>query len=314
MPGKMIFPSPIKKGDTIAIISPATTVKPEYIDGLCRELAAIGYNPVAMPHAKGPAQGSYASSLASRTEDFLTAWMNPEIKAIICARGGYGAMQIIPSVPISDLRMNAKWLVGFSDISALHAMLHSAGVASIHGSMAKHFSEFGATDESAASIISIMEGEKTKRYSRSGLLEYDNPGEARGELRGGNLAVLNGLASTPFDMLSVGKDEKVILFIEDIAEPIYKVDRVLWRLYMSGTLNRLAGLVIGQFTEYKPDMNFSCMEEMISSRLKHWGIDIPVLADFPCGHTDRNLPLVQGARAEIKVTPKESYLEMNMQI
>lgn len=133
---------------------------------------------------------------------------------------------------------------------------------------------------------------------------YNRTGKASGELRGGNLAVLNGLANTRFDMLTVGDGEDVILFIEDISEAIYAVERMLMRLYLSGTLSRIKGLIVGQFTEYRPDKNFDTMEAMIDALLTRCGIsDIPVAFGFPVGHVSANYPLVEGAWVELTVTP-----------
>ena len=148
----IIFPRPLRKGDRIAIISPASAVKPEYVDGAARAIAARGFVPVVMPHAKGPADGSFAAGERSRIADFTAAWNDTGTKAVLCARGGYGCVGILPAVPGSMLRANAKWLVGFSDVSALHAMLRSAGIASVHGPMAKHLTEEPADDLSLIHI------------------------------------------------------------------------------------------------------------------------------------------------------------------
>ena len=114
----IIFPRPLRKGDRIAIISPASAVKPEYVDGAARAIAARGFVPVVMPHAKGPADGSFAAGERSRIADFTAAWNDTGTKAVLCARGGYGCVGILPAVPGSMLRANAKWLVGFSDVSS----------------------------------------------------------------------------------------------------------------------------------------------------------------------------------------------------
>lgn len=308
---KMIFPQPLKKGDKIAIISPASVVRPEYIDGAAEAIAARGFVPVVMPHAKGPADGSYSASEHDRTADFALAWNDTAIRAVLCARGGYGCVSILPAIPGSMLRANAKWLIGFSDVSALHAMLQSCGVASVHGPMARHLTEEPADDPSTEALFPILTGTDTVTWSTPAS-SLDFHGEAQGRLRGGNLAVLNGLAGSRFDILRVDPaDEDVILFMEDIAEPIYKVERVLWRLRLNGTLNRVAGLVFGAFTDYRPDRNFASMEEMIRHRILDWGLEgIPVAFNYPVGHQRANLPLIEGALARLSVTPAGVTLEM----
>lgn len=295
----MIKPAPLRKGDRVAILSPATVVKEEYIDGAAAELRRRGFEPVVMPHAKGPAYGSYASGYEERLADLTTAWLDPEIRMVLCARGGYGSAHLLPALPPQTLRENAKWLVGFSDISALHACLLSAGICSIHGPMAKHLTE--QPDNAATQcLFRLIEGENMDYcFPGHGL---NIAGKATGRLVGGNLAVINGLASSPFDPLARIPQEDVILFIEDISEAIYAVERMLWRIYMAGQLSRLKGLIVGRFTEYRPDRNFQSMEDMISSLLSRTGInDIPVAFDFPCGHVDDNMPLIHGSEVALEV-------------
>lgn len=297
----IIFPKPLREGSKIAIISPASIVREEYIRGASEFLLKQGFEPVVMPHAGGPADGSYASSLTDRLSDFISAWTDREIDAVLCARGGYGAAHLLPALDAPMLRDNAKWLIGFSDISALHAALLTAGVSSIHGPMAKHLTE-DPDHPSTRALMGILRGERME-YAMDGN-ELDHPGEVTGALMGGNLAVLNGLAAGPYDILERVATEEAILFIEDISEAIYAVERMLWRLYLAGTLQRVKGLVIGRFTEYRPDRNFNSMYEMISSLLTRidFPAGIPVTFGFPTGHVTNNLPLIQGAEVSFKVS------------
>lgn len=302
----MIRPPKLLKGDMIAIISPATTVLPQYIDGAARWISARGWIPVVMPSANGPANGSYAASEQQRLNDLTAALLNPDIKAILCARGGYGCIHLIDKIPETILRQNAKWIIGFSDVSALHAMFWHAGVMSIHAPMAKHLTNL-PDDVHSRNLASILSSSVSPEID----VKVDDcsiNGIAQGELRGGNLAVLDGLADTPFDMLKISEDDKkngVILFMEDIAEPIYKVERILWRLHLCGTLSNVDGLIFGAYTEYQPDKNFPSMQDMIITRLHQWGINIPVAINFPTGHIDNNYPLIQGER--VKLTIKDSH-------
>ena len=259
----MIFPCPLKDGDRIAIISPprpscrnTSTVLPscsapkDSIPSLCTPPSAA-------------ACGSFAVYESDRLADLKSAIHDKTVKGILCARGGYGCAELLPYLSPEEVRENPKWLIGFSDISALHALWQRAGVASIHEPMAKHMTLLGVSDPCTRALLSILRGDTKMDYSAapSG---YNIEGCAEGRLIGGNLAVLNGLAATPYDLLSAEATDCAILFLEDIAEPIYKVERVLHLLFMSGTLQKLNGLIIGQFTEYKPDKNFSSMEEMIA--------------------------------------------------
>lgn len=308
----MIYPSPLRPGDKIAIIAPASKVNPDYIDGAAAVLADRGFQPVVLPHARGCDSGSYSAPAADRISDFTLAWNDTSIRAVLCARGGYGCVEILPAIPGSMLRANAKWLIGFSDVSALHAMLVSNGIASLHAPMAKHLTEFPTSDRATEALFSILTSDKEISYGLPPS-ELNFCGEARGRLRGGNLAVLNGLAATRFDILKADFDEPddVILFMEDIAEPIYKVERVLWRLRLAGTLNRVAGIIFGAFTDYSPDRNFDSMEQMIRSRILDWGLEgIPIALRFPCGHQRDNLPLIEGSMAELRISPAEVVLKM----
>lgn len=290
----MVYPERLKEGDVVAIVSPATEVKREYVEGAAEFLERQGFKAAVMPHACGPSDGSYAASLRNRADDLLAAWNMPEVKAILCARGGFGAAHILPLIPPEMVKRNPKWLIGFSDISALHAFLFKNGVASLHAPMAKHLTVEADNDPSTQALLRILTGDSPVSYSFS-CDSFHTGGKARGRLVGGNFAVLDGLAGTPFDIFDNVFKEDTVLFLEDVAEPIYKIDRMLTRLYLAGVLDRVKGLIFGAFTEYKPDRNFNSMEEMIETRLNEWGINqIPVVTGFPTGHQRENLPLIEG--------------------
>lgn len=303
----MIFPEKLKRGDRIAIISPSSPVKEEYIDRAAEFFVSEGFEPVVMPCAKGPSSGSYASSAENRLNDFMEAWKDSSIRAILCSRGGYGAVHLLRDLPTEFLRRDPKWLIGYSDISALHAMLLNAGVASIHSPMAKHLTEEGPQDFCVRSLMKILHGDFPVEYTVSAH-PYNLQGEAEGILAGGNLAVLNGLFGTDYDILKEG----VILFIEDIAEAIYAVERMLYHILLSGGFNKIKGLIIGRFTEYRPDKNFSSMEDMIKNFLEREGVGgIPIAFDFPVGHVKENYPLVEGSLARLSVLSESVVLSMD---
>lgn len=306
----MITPSTLRDGDKVAIISPASVVKPEYIDQAAEYLRANGLEPVVMPHAKGPADGSFASTASQRIEDLIGAWTDTEVKAVLCSRGGYGATHLLSLIPDGLLREYPKWLIGFSDISALHALSLYNGVASIHGPMAKDLRD---DHEGGRTVVEFLKTGVLPEYSfenrESDIMPCNIPGEARGILIGGNLAVLNGLAATPYDMLARALKENCVLFIEDIAEPIYKVERILYRLYMQGIFTKLKGLAVGQFTETSADRNYPSTERMIQHFLKAKGIkDIPVAYNLPVGHFPNNLPVIEGAQVRLSVSPQSATL------
>ena len=334
-----MFPPLLNKGDKIAIISPASIIKPEYIDGAADFFRSQGFEPVIMPHAKGPADGSYASSDANRLTDLTDAFKDPEVRAILCARGGYGCNHLIGRIPPELFIDNPKWLLGFSDISALHAAIQTAVfrsadgqsvssqesqcriLPSLHAPMAKHLSELPSDHYCTRALMDILTCGLPVSYEVP-THPLATPGKAEGTLVGGNLAVINGLADTPFDPLRVPGPK--ILFIEDISEQIYAVERMLIRLQLSGRLNEVTGIICGQFTEYRPDRNFPDMETMIArtfrapynlprseSHPSGQSFQIPIALSFPAGHTDDNLPLPLGAHASLDVTKENTRIKFS---
>ena len=290
---QIIFPSPLTKGDKIAIISPASHILPDYVDGACNAIAQMGFQPVVSTHCKGQC-GGYSGTIEQRLADFLEALHNPEVKAILCSRGGYGVAHLLEYLSADDIAENAKWLIGFSDISALHAAMVASGVASIHASMAKHLTQFGVDDEATVALFNILQGKLPTYQTPSHA--FNKPGTATGTLTGGNMAVLCGLLDTDFDLLSRGD----ILFIEDVGEEVYKIERMLYNLRLSGVLPMIKGLIVGRFTDYRnPDGNGDSMEQMVKRMVEPY--DIPVAFDFPVGHVDENMPLIEGAQVTLTV-------------
>ena len=293
----------------MALIGPATRIKPEIVEALIR---LYEERPEEMPGAElivypsaldANACGSYAASLDQRVADFADAWSREDVDLVICARGGYGCVHMLDYLAPEFIKAHPKWLVGFSDVSVLHALLYRCGIASIHGGMAKQL--VLDTDGGFGGYRRVFKELVESRCPSLGYTvpahPYNVEGKGRGVLLGGNLAVLNGLAGTPYDMMASALTEDVILFLEDVSEPIYAVERMLYRLRLQGVLRRVKGLLIGQFTEWKADRNHESMEDMIHERLEEWGVECPVAFDFPVGHNERNVPLIEGAEATLTV-------------
>ena len=284
-------------------MSPSSHIIPERVDGAAAVLREWGYEPIICPHCKGSC-GTYSGTIKERLDDLLWAVGEPSVRAILCSRGGYGAVQLLPSLPAELLRRDPKWLIGFSDISALHAAWLQAGVASLHSSMAKLLAEGGTTDPCSRLMLDVLQGRFPKYNVPAHPL--NRIGKASGMIAGGNLAVLSALVSTPYDILKPGR----ILFIEDINEEIYKVERMLHTLRLNGTLARLGGLVVGQFTGHSsPDRNGDTMEQMIARMVAPYGY--PVAMGFPIGHIDGNLPIVEGAHATLTTTGSTTTLHIH---
>lgn len=316
-----------------AIVSPATEVRSIWVEGAVAELRRRGCGVRVMPHALGPRCGTYAASDAERFADLREALLDQDVDVILCSRGGYGCVHLLSEELETLVRRNPKWLVGFSDVSALHALWQRAGAPSLHCSMAKQLTLFdiGAQApeirEAAArlnEIPDIADMELLRECVRimSGILEgrreeirYEAPspegvipGHAEGAIVGGNLAVLNGLAATPWDMLSAENLRGKILFLEDVGEKIYQVERMLKRLQLAGVFDAVAGIVFGKFTEYSPDRNFDSMESMIAARMRQWGVSVPVALSFPIGHVSCNFPIPEGAAARLDVSAEKARL------
>ncbi|MDE7159471.1 MAG: LD-carboxypeptidase [Muribaculaceae bacterium] len=309
----LTIPSPLRKGDRVAILAPASIVDRHYVDGAAELLKAFGYEPVIFPSALGTeSSGTYAASVETRVAEFRSAWSDPAIKCIICARGGYGCIHLLPHLDREFITATPKWLAGFSDVSALHAMLSQYGIPSLHAPMARHLAMMGAVDPDTQALFQWLEGAREMSFEIP-THPFSREGSATGRLLGGNLAVLNSLAGTPYDILDrAATGEDVILFIEDVSEAIYAVERMVMRLRLNGVLDSLRGLIIGQFTDYHADRNFLTMEEMLRHRLTEWGVraDIPVAFGFPVGHVSDNRPLAESSTATLTVTAETTTLGM----
>lgn len=296
-----VFPAPLKPGDKIAILAPAGPIKNAPVDSAAAVLDSLGFVTEIYPHTFGK-HGHFSGTHAERLADLSAAFNDSSVRAILCARGGYGVAHNLDSLAGINLRKDPKWVIGFSDISALHALMASQGVASIHASMAKHVA-LGPDDPDNAALLAIL-ADSLPTYTFEPH-PYNHPGTATAPLLGGNLAVIADLIATPYDIIRPG----TILFIEDVSEPIYKIERILLQLKMMGVFDRIAGLVVGQFTEYRPDDNHESMEEMIAEVLAPYP-NLPVAFNVPVGHVDHNVPLVEGSLATLTVTPDSVTLSM----
>lgn len=286
------YPQPLVAGDTIAIVSPAGPVEAHKVEGARRVLEDEGFKVLVGPHALGN-NGNYSGTADERYADMAEALTNPEVRAVLCSRGGYGVVHLLDRLAALPLADDPKWVIGYSDISAMHGLMASKGIASIHSPMTAQVM-LGADDPDTASLLEILRGGRPAYVFDSHA--YDRRGIAAGQLYGGNMAVLNELVNTPFDILKPDR----ILFIEDISEPVYKIERMLYQLRLSGVLPRIRGLVVGQFTEYGHDRNYADMETMIRDMTAPYSY--PVAFNVPVGHVDHNLPLIEGADVTLKVS------------
>ena len=296
---QMVMPATLKASDTIAIVSPSSTPDSMTVVKGCQTLREWGYVPVVGPHALNSYHG-FAGTADERAADLLWALRDSTVKAIMCSRGGDGAVQVLRRIPLEEFRNHPKWIMGFSDATALHSAEVSAGVMSIHSSMCDGISAKGERNAVNAILQRLVQGELPSYQVPAHPM--NQPGETEGILVGGNLSVMCGLAGSEYDFLNRA-DEGLILFFEDTGEGMSKVDRMLHQLEIRGILSRLKGIIVGHFSKYKsPESGFADMYEMLHEYLQHY--DIPVCYDFPVGHhSGLNYPMVEGCRIKLSVGP-----------
>ena len=312
----LIIPNIVRYDSKVALIGPASRIKPVIVEDLIKLYAEHreempGAELIVYPSVLDEnSTGSYAASLAQRVADFTDAWSREDVDLVICARGGYGCVHMLDYLDPEFIASHPKWLVGFSDVSILHALLYKCGIASIHGGMAKQLvfdtdSGFGGYRKVFKALVESSH--PTLEYLVNPH-PYNTLGKGRGVLLGGNLAVLNGLAGTPYDLMAESLHQEVILFIEDVSEPIYAVERMLYRLHLQGVLGNVKGILVGQFTDWNPDRNHESMYDMIHARFEEWGVACPVSFDFPVGHNNYNVPLIEGVEVCLEVKETEVLL------
>ncbi|HSH20008.1 MAG TPA: LD-carboxypeptidase, partial [Draconibacterium sp.] len=241
----MKIPPYIKSNSKIRIVSPAGKVTEENVLPAVDWLTRQGYKVELGKHVFA-SHFQFAGTDKQRLDDLQTALDDPETAAIICSRGGYGTVRIIGNLDCSNFKKYPKWLVGFSDITILHACMNNMGVATIHGAMPRHFfDENKLPTDNLNSLINLLKGEIVQYLVSSEMV--NKKGTSEGELIGGNLSIISSLQGTKYEIDTAGK----ILFLEDIDEFLYHTDRMIYQLKLSGKLDNLAGLVLGDFTDMK---------------------------------------------------------------
>ena len=303
----LIMPPALKAGDKIAIISPASTPGSDNPEKAAATLRAWGFEPVIGPHVLAKCH-SYAGTIEERCADLRWALNDPDIKAIVCTRGGYGSAMLLDPMTHVDFERNPKWIVGYSDITALHSAMVCSGVMSLHANMGGALGGRGADDSINQMLRSVLLGI---------LPSYSVPphrlnvtGTARGIVLGGNMAVFTNIGgSKEWDFLDRDniRDKDIILFFEDVSESMPRVNSMLQQLRLKGVLDQVKGIIVGRFTEYEPRDGYTDMNEMLSETLNKYGI--PVCYDFPASHDEGwNYPMIEGCQATLKVTPSEVTL------
>ena len=302
---EIIFPQSLKKGDKIALISPAGAVEESQLEKGIKLIESNGYEPVLGKHVytKYSNGYNYAGTEKERISEMNWAFNNEEIGAIWASRGGYGCQHLLRHVQLSKFKKKPKWYIGYSDNTVVQSFLLKNNFASIHGQTIKT-SSFGVTDESYDLIFDILKGKKpTYSIAQN---ELNKVGTAAGTLVGGNLALIYALLGTTYSFNFKDK----ILFIEDIGENFYALDRMLISLDLAGVFRKIKGLIIGGMTNMGDEKDNKSYEEsfdqfaykIISERVSKY--DFPVAFGFPNGHIHDNRPLMIGANITMNVAEK----------
>ena len=293
------IPPYLKKGDTIGITCPAGYMAKEKAATCIGILQQWGYQ-VMVGKTLGSTSNNYFSGTDEDRRDELQAMLDDEnINAILCGRGGYGVGRIIDQLDFIKFKKKPKWIIGFSDITVLHSHIYSnLKIATLHAPMAAAFNDDGFKNEFVQSLQKALAGKKAK-YTCA-VHAFNKTGTATGELVGGNLSLLAHLTGTPSDISTKNK----ILFIEDIGEYIYSIDRMLYQLKRSGKLKNLAGLIIGGFTDMKDtERPFGkTVQEVLAAIVAEY--DYPVCFNFPVSHGKENYALKVGCKYVLTVTKK----------
>ena len=295
-------PPILQPNDQIRIISPAGTIDPEYIDGAIKVLTGWGFKVTEGTSARAE-YGRFAGTDEQRLQDLQNALDDTNVKAVLCSRGGYGVARIIDQIDFTGFVSSPKWLIGFSDITILHNAITNLGISSIHGVMAKYFTELPVESEQLQRLKDILTG-KFPLYNFQSQ-SNNRIGVAQGKLIGGNLSVLMGLRGSRFDL----NYRDAILFLEDVGEKPYQIDRMIQNLRFSGVLSQLSGLVLGQFSDCDEDpLMMESIQESILSAVSEY--DYPVCFNFPAGHVDYNLPLILGGNVTLHITKNNVELSL----
>jgi muramoyltetrapeptide carboxypeptidase len=289
-------PDFLKPGDRIGIVAPARRVAPQELAQAIEILQGWGWETVEGKHLYGSCN-QFSGTDEERASDMQRMIDDPSVKAILCARGGYGCMRIIDRINFEKLRSNAKWIAGFSDITVFHShLIKNFNLQTLHSVMAFNMMPERFDECAVESLGKALSGGKLSYYY-DGSSYLQRNGTARGIVVGGNLSLLVALSGSSADLDTAGR----ILFIEDLDEYLYHVDRMMLQLKRSGKLSGLKGLIVGGMNDMKDnEIPFGkTAAQIIADAVE--GYDYPVCFNFPAGHQKDNRALILGAEAKLTV-------------
>ncbi len=296
-----IIPSYLKNGDVIGITACAGYITLQEIQPAMQTLERWGYR-VRVGETIGKRDFTFGGTDDERAADFQQMLDDPSIKAILCARGGYGSIRIVDRMTWEKFLQKPKWIIGFSDLTVVHSFVsRQFGIATIHSKMCNSFPD----DWSTAEPVQIDAIESINKALRGEKMSYEipvnvnnRPGIAEGRLVGGNLKTLETMAATASDLITVNK----ILFVEDTGEYMYSIDRMFWNLKRTGKLSNLKGLIIGGFkvkTDAETEDFGRTLEQIVMEKVEHY--KYPVCFDFPVGHQKNNVALKCGVKHRLEI-------------
>ncbi len=301
-------PAFLKKGDKVALLSPSYSTPDSNIEKTADVIKEWGFKPVIGKNVGKLDAGKYAGTAEERADDFIAALKDTSVKAILCNRGGYGTIQLVDLIDQQLIKDNPKWLVGFSDITTLHAMQTKAGVMSIHGTMSSFIAKTAGKDDNSTLLRDLLKG--TVPTYKVPSHKFNQKGHGEGVLVGGNMATFVPLiGASDIDVFT--SDNDIILFMEEVGESLHNIDRMFNTLELHGVMENVKGVILGDFVDSGMDQEFESTEEMLSKYLKKY--DIPVLCGFPAGHDDLNVPLVMGAKVTLDVDKNGGTLAFDIE-
>lgn len=301
-----VRPEFLKQGDTIAIISPSYVTSEENIEKGMDAVRSWGFVPVKAPNLNKTYLVKYAGTIDERASDVEWAYRNPQVKAIMCTRGGYGTIQLLDVLPADIYTSHPKWLIGYSDITTLLSASVTSGVMSIHGTMLSSLADTNGESDDDKQLARLLKGDIPHYEWQT---DYSNkPGTAEGTLVGGNLCTMAPIIGTAFDFTSRGD---IILFIEEIGENARNIDRILYSLKVHGVLSRIKGIITGDFYANGDEFQIGNIEDMIR-KYTYQDVTFPIAHGFHAGHAGVNYPLIVGAKVTLKVTDHRATLDFDM--
>ncbi|MGM0375882.1 MAG: S66 peptidase family protein [Bacteroidota bacterium] len=296
----------IREGATFGLVSPAGKIDPEVVPRAEKFLAYNGFRSRRAAHADSQ-HYQFSAADSDRAADMQLMLDDPKIDVIWCCRGGYGSSRVIDKLDFSSMAKHPKWIVGYSDITVFHSTLSGLyNTTSIHGPMPVNLPE-NTRDEGPewTHLLNLLQGKEVTIKTDED--PFNISGTAKGRLIGGNMSLLAAMRGTPYDFDPAGK----ILFIEEVGEQIYHLDRMMQNLKTGGKLEGLAGIIIGHLTNMQDNTTpFGLSAKGVIHEKVH-PLGIPVLFGFPAGHEKPNEPLLMGGQIEMEVNSRGGIVRMN---